>query len=951
MFGHLSLNSLTLGAYRPPVAAAPDPGGDPLDFGDQDVVLGAAATIELASAFEVAYGGDASGLTYSITGGAAPVGMAIDGATLTGTPLAEKPRETVTIQATDGGSFTETATLDLGCTCKAGVPAPAFDVFHIDVAAAVSALGYSTDVTAGTAAALKTAIETAAADGGTAAAPKLHRVTWTGGDDNTMEVQCTTGTASDHSWVVVEGQGALVRNFDFSIGNIIARNWIAGGTDAEDPADPSTTAKMQFENCKLGTWWDDLSADVGTVIKNAQTGKMTFKGCHIAGATNAFAPRSTDLYLLDSLVTHYRVDGVTLFDASATAYRVRMVGNVLAHTMRNNPSAHPDIIQTGGAPEQHFQLYENILIADHATYGSTGIRLQEENHADGTLVIDMRRNVMAITGYTVMAVAPGMTGSVTIQDFVAVPAPGFGVLGMGMDPGDLTVDFDDVIVGSDWTETIGGEDIVYARTAVGIEAAFPSLTGSEVSFTEHGTAGASTVYVPDELQATYHPQSWRNAISAAFAPAGGWGTFTSPASYGGVYDWGAVPSFSAPTVSSASFDGTALTATCSATGGKLWAFVSTSATAPNFTQLRHGVNPDGTHGTDPHDDVQTFEVTGSGAQTYTLSQDASDKYVWLVYEHSNGSYSAVTEAAEVVVAPSITGVPTISGTETEGETLTATAASVTGSPTPTRTWQWERNGTPISGSTAATYTLTGDDVGATLTVVQTETNSGGADSAESAATGTIAAGSSALSATYLSTQVHNTSGATAADASFAGVALGSADSDRLIVAIVQSLTATATGVATGVTIGGVTATSRAAVKHSATSAPFVSIWTAPVPTGTTGDVVVSFGGTRYDVAVSLYSVSVASPTFVASTDSGAATGGATLDLNTTTDGVVIAGSFQQNGTVATWTGLTERAEGDIRTSEYYSTASADVTTGETPRAVSVSFTDAAMAAAALAISG
>ena len=91
------------------------------------------------------------------------------------------------------------------------------------------------------------------------------------------------------------------------------------------------------------------------------------------------------------------------------------------------------------------------------------------------------------------------------------------------------------------------------------------------------------------------------------------------------------------------------------------------------------------------------------------------------------------------VAPAISGVPTISGTTTQGQTLTATEASVTGSPTPTTTWQWERSGTPISGATASTYVLTALDVGETLTVVQTETNSEGSDTAESAATATIAA--------------------------------------------------------------------------------------------------------------------------------------------------------------------------------------------------------------------
>ena len=117
---------------------------------------------------------------------------------------------------------------------------------------------------------------------------------------------------------------------------------------------------------------------------------------------------------------------------------------------------------------------------------------------------------------------------------------------------------------------------------------------------------------------------------------------------------------------------------------------------------------------------------------------------------------ALTSAVETTTAPSITGVPTISGTEQVGKVLTASAASVTGSPTPTRTWQWKRNGTPITGSTSSTHTLVAADEGATLTVVQTETNSAGSDTAESAATGTIAAASP--SEITLSLSANRTSG-------------------------------------------------------------------------------------------------------------------------------------------------------------------------------------------------
>lgn len=136
-------------------------------------------------------------------------------------------------------------------------------------------------------------------------------------------------------------------------------------------------------------------------------------------------------------------------------------------------------------------------------------------------------------------------------------------------------------------------------------------------------------------------------------------------------------------------------------------------------------------------------ISGATSQTYVLVSADVDETLTVVQTATNseGSDTAESEATGTIgaalAAPSITGSPTISGTETEGETLTATAASVTGNPTPTRTWQWERSGTPISGATSATYELVSADVGETLTVVQTETNSEGSDDAESSATGTI----------------------------------------------------------------------------------------------------------------------------------------------------------------------------------------------------------------------
>ncbi len=130
---------------------------------------------------------------------------------------------------------------------------------------------------------------------------------------------------------------------------------------------------------------------------------------------------------------------------------------------------------------------------------------------------------------------------------------------------------------------------------------------------------------------------------------------------------------------------------------------------------------------------------------YEVPSSTEAQTVAWVLTAGNSQGTDAASGSEVVdadlAAPSVTGLPTISGTEAVGQTLAAAPASVTGAPPPIRTWQWERDGVAIPGATASTYTLAQADEGTSLTVVQTETNGSGSDSAESAATGTIAAAS------------------------------------------------------------------------------------------------------------------------------------------------------------------------------------------------------------------
>jgi hypothetical protein len=133
----------------------------------------------------------------------------------------------------------------------------------------------------------------------------------------------------------------------------------------------------------------------------------------------------------------------------------------------------------------------------------------------------------------------------------------------------------------------------------------------------------------------------------------------------------------------------------------------------------------------------TFTFTGAGT-----------KYVTLTVTDALGRTATVEH--DVVVAlgpPTNTALPGISGSLQQGQTLSASAGSWTGSPT-SYGYKWQDcdssggSCVAISGAGSSTYTLVSADVGHTLRVVVTASNSAGSGSATSAQTGLVAALSS-----------------------------------------------------------------------------------------------------------------------------------------------------------------------------------------------------------------
>ena len=141
-------------------------------------------------------------------------------------------------------------------------------------------------------------------------------------------------------------------------------------------------------------------------------------------------------------------------------------------------------------------------------------------------------------------------------------------------------------------------------------------------------------------------------------------------------------------------------------------------------------------------------IAGATTNTYTLAAAdvGSTIRVRVTATNKDGSASAASNATDVVAplgAPVPTTRPTITGTAQAGQTLTASPGTWTGTGTITFAYQWLRCNqsgggcSTIAGATASTYLLTSADVGATVRVRVTATNSLGSTRATSAQTGVV----------------------------------------------------------------------------------------------------------------------------------------------------------------------------------------------------------------------
>jgi hypothetical protein len=131
----------------------------------------------------------------------------------------------------------------------------------------------------------------------------------------------------------------------------------------------------------------------------------------------------------------------------------------------------------------------------------------------------------------------------------------------------------------------------------------------------------------------------------------------------------------------------------------------------------------------------------AGVLTIQIGNDTAAQAFTIVAD----TISVQNGASTTPTPPVNTSPPIISGTPQDGQTLTASTGSWSGTQPITYGYQWQRcdsggaNCVAIAGATGPTYLATSADVGRTLRVVVTATNSAGSASATSAATTVVQA--------------------------------------------------------------------------------------------------------------------------------------------------------------------------------------------------------------------
>ena len=152
---------------------------------------------------------------------------------------------------------------------------------------------------------------------------------------------------------------------------------------------------------------------------------------------------------------------------------------------------------------------------------------------------------------------------------------------------------------------------------------------------------------------------------------------------------------------------------------------------------------------------------------------------------------------------------------------------------------------------------------------------------------------------------------------FSSLNLGTASSGRQIVVAAFG---TSSQTISTLTVGGISA-SLIVGRTDTSSERRVELWAAPVPTGTSGDVVVTWSGAQIRSGVGVFSMTGALSTANDTQSDAVASGASSVSLNIPSNGGAIAVGDSATSGLNSWTGLTERYDENVEAADYHSGAS------------------------------
>lgn len=169
------------------------------------------------------------------------------------------------------------------------------------------------------------------------------------------------------------------------------------------------------------------------------------------------------------------------------------------------------------------------------------------------------------------------------------------------------------------------------------------------------------------------------------------------------------------------------------------------------------------------------------------------------------------------------------------------------------------------------------------------------------------------------------------------VSLGAADSDRHIIVGITGRKAGAATTISSVTVGGVSADIVTQFSNSDTNSDICGIAIANVPSGTTGDIVVTFAASLVRAAFTVWRAVGFDFSAPLDFDTDGSTN-PTVNVDVEDGGFLVATALSNNnGSTTTWTGATEQSDQTLETYVTISDAHYEPTADETGRTVTATF--------------